>query len=86
MERFLSLDENGNPLSAKLKGGDEGMQYEYSITYAGYKLDKAGNWIERTVHRKGYTIESDEDFNPDPATRKEIDETEVQRRTIEYFK
>lgn len=86
VERFLSLDENGNPLSAKLKGGDEGMQYEYSITYAGYKLDKAGNWIERTVHRKGYTIESDEDFNPDPATRKEIDETEVQRRTIEYFK
>ena len=27
VEKFLGLDENGNPLSAKLNGGDEFMQY-----------------------------------------------------------
>lgn len=85
VEKFLGLDENGNPLSAKLNGGDEFMQYEYHITYSDYKLDKAGNWIERTAHKKGYTIESDGDYNLDPSTRKEVDETEVQERTIEYF-
>ena len=85
VEKFLGLDENGNPLSAKLNGGDEFMQYEYHITYSDYKLEKAGNWIERTAHKKGYTIESDGDYNLDPSTRKEVDETEVQERTIEYF-
>lgn len=84
-EKYLSSDENGHPLTSKMEGGDESIYFEYSITYSNYKLDKAGNWIERTAHKKGYDLESDEDFNYDPSTRKEVDETKVQKQSIEYY-
>lgn len=83
--KLFDSDENENPLTGRDQGGDEGGQYQEEVTYSNYKLDKVGNWIERTVHRKGYKIETDDDFNLDPSTRKDTDETNVEKRTIEYY-
>ena len=83
--QYQEYDENGNPTHIQIEGGDESCSYELSITYSNYKTDKYGNWTERTVHKKGFRMESDEDFNMDPSTRMEIDETEKDKRSILYY-